>query len=248
MALLGSWGRVIHLNFAPVTVALLGSGVAAGADPWLQRGHDAQTSAHFGRSAARVAETVVARIERPIFGLKGAVGLYAASDHVNRREFRAYVESRNLPQDFPGVRGFGFIQRVPCSALPAFVAAEQREEAPQFALRELAALSHDELYIGKCIEPAVPNLTALGLNLGSEPIRREAVERAMDRGLPTLCAAITRVQNSHRSAAVVVFVPVFRLDVDPVTAAQRRQAPVGVLFAPWWWAKCWQPCRKWRQD
>ena len=247
MALLGSWGRVIHLNFAPVTVALLGSGVAAGADPWLQRGHDAQTSADFGRSAARVAETVVARIERPIFGLRGAMGLRAASASQSARVSGLRRVAQPAAR-LSGLRGFGFIQCVPCSALPAFVAAEQREEAPQFAVRELAALSHDELYIGKCIEPAVPNLTALGLNLGSEPIRREAVERAMDRGLPTLCAAITRVQNSHRSAAVVVFVPVFRLDVDPVTAAQRRQALVGVLFAPWWWAKCWQPCRKWRRD
>lgn len=89
MVVLGSSGRVVRLNFAPVTVALLGRCVAAGAGLWLQRGHDAQTSADFGRSAARVAEIVVARTARPIFGLRGEVGRYAASDQVNRREFRA---------------------------------------------------------------------------------------------------------------------------------------------------------------
>ena len=232
MVMLASWGRVSLSRFAPMALALLGSCVAAGAGLWLQRGHDAQASADFGRSAARVAEIVVARIERPIFGLRGVVGLFAASEQVTRRDFRAYVESRNLPQEFPGLRGFGFIQRVLRSALPAFVAAEQRDEAPQFAVRELSALDHDDLYVIKYIEPAVPNLLALGLDLGSEPIRREAVERAVDSGLPTLSAAITLVQDSRRSAGFLLFVPVFRPGTNPVTAAQRRQALVGLLYAP----------------
>ena len=224
--------RYSPAGFAPITVVLLGTCVAALAGLWLQREHDAQANADFGRSAARVADVVESRIRQPIYGLRGAAGLYAASDRVDRREFRAFVDSHSLPQEFPGVRGFGFIQRLTRSAVPAFVAAEQADEAPQFAVRELAALGHDDLYVVKYVEPAAPNLASLGLDVGSEPIRREAAERAVATGLPTLTAAITLVQDEHRSAGFLLFVPIFRHGADPTTPAQRMRALVGLLFAP----------------
>ncbi|RVU45956.1 PAS-domain containing protein [Rubrivivax rivuli] len=223
----GNLGR-----FVPLAVALLGSCLAAAASLWLQHQNDAQIHADFERSATRVAQIIEVRMQQPIFGLRGAGGVYAASKQVRRSEFRAYVESRDLAQEFPGVRGFGFIQRLERSALPAFVAAEQADEAPQFAVRELWALGEEDLYVIKYIEPAVSNAAALGLDIGSEPIRREAAERAVATGLPTLTAAITLVQDTRRSAGFLLFVPVFRNGTDPTTPAQRRQALVGLLFAP----------------
>ena len=139
-------------------------------------------------------------MQQPIYGLRGAVGVYAASQQVRRREFRAYVESRDLLQEFPGVRGFGFIQRVPRSTLPAFVAAERADEGPGFAVRGLEALGHDDLYVIKYIEPFASNIAAWSLDIGSEPVRRDAAERAVATGLPTLTAAVTLVQDSRRSA------------------------------------------------
>ena len=215
-----------------MAVALIGTCVAATAGLWLQTNIDTSAKADFGRSAAGVAAIVESRILQPSYGLKGARGIYAAVENVHRREFRAYVESRDLPREFPGVRGFGFIQRVARDAVPAFVASEQADEAPQFAVRELAGLGHDELYIIKYIEPAAPNAAALGLDIGSEPIRREAAERAVATGLPAVTAAITLVQDEHRRAGFLVFVPVFSNGSNPTTPAQRREALVGLLFAP----------------
>ena len=218
--------------FMPLAVVLLGSCVAVAAGLWLQRQNDAQAGADFERSAARVAQIIEARMRQPIYGLRGAGGVYAASKKVHRREFRAYVESRDLPQEFPGVRGFGFIQRVDRSALTAFVAAEQADDAPQFAVRELSALGEDDLYVIKYIEPYSANAAAMGLDIGSEPIRREAAERAVATGRPTLTAAITLVQDTRRSAGFLLFVPIYRHGADPITPAQRRQALVGLLYAP----------------
>ena len=225
-------GRGNLVRFVALAVALLGICVAVAAGLWLQRQNDAQASADFERSAARVAQIIETRMRQPIYGLRGAGGVYAASKKVHRSEFRAYVESRDLPQEFPGVRGFGFIQRVPRSALPAFVAAEQADEAPQFAVHELSALGEDDLYVTKYIEPYVANSAAMGLDIGSEPIRREAAERAVATGQPTLTAAITLVQDTRRSAGFLLFVPVFRHGTDPINPAQRRQALVGLLYAP----------------
>ena len=225
-------GRGNPVRLVPVAMALLGTCIAVAAGLWLQRQNDALASAEFERSAARVAQVIETRIQQPLYGLRGAAGVYAASKEVQRGEFRAYVESRDLPREFPGVRGFGFVQRVLRSAVPTFVAAEQADEAPQFSVHELAALGEDDLYVIKYVEPASANAGALGLDIGSEPIRREGAERAVATGQPTLTASITLVQDARHSPGYVLFLPVYRRGTDPTTPAQRRQALVGLLFAP----------------
>jgi PAS domain S-box-containing protein len=97
---------------------------------------------------------------------------------------------------------------------------------------ELDELGHDDLYVMKYIEPEVDNAGALGLDIGSEPIRRDAVERAVSSGEPTLSAAITLVQNARHTPGFLLVVPVFRRGTDPFSPAQRRQALAGLLFAP----------------
>jgi len=225
--------RLHAARVAPMALALLGVCIAAVIGLWMQRMGDAEAAADFGRSAKRVAEVVESRIKQPVYGLNGARGMYASSERdVHRREFRAYVASRDLPREFPGVRGFGFIERVDRGAVPAFVAAEQADGELQFAVHAMAASDHDHLYVIKYIEPAATNAAALGLDIGSEPNRREAAERAMTTGRPTLSAAITLVQDSQQSAGFLLFVPVYKTGAAPTTPAKRLEALVGLLFAP----------------
>jgi two-component system, sensor histidine kinase and response regulator len=232
MTMQALWRRATPAEFAAAGLAVLGTCIAVAAALWLHRQNAAQAGADFERSAARVAQIVESRLRQPIYGLRGAGGVYAANSKVLRQDFRAYVESRDLPHEFPGVRGFGFIQRVPRSDLAAFVAATRADGAPQFAVRELDAPGRDDLYVIKYIEPFVPNLPALGLDVGSEPVRRAAAELAVATGLPTLTAAITLVQDNQRRAGFLLFVPIFRQGADPTTPAQRKQALVGLLYAP----------------
>ena len=219
-------------RIGPLAVALMGACLAAASGLWMHRENAAQAAADFERSAARVARVVESRILQPVYGLKGARGLYAAVEQVHRREFRAYVQSRDLPREFPGSQGFGFIERVSRAEVPAFVAAERTDDAPQFAVRALAATDHDDLYVIKYLEPAASHGLWLGLDIGSEPVRREAAERAVATGLPTVTAPITLGEDGQGGRGFLLFVPVFRQGSDPATPAERRQALVGLLFAP----------------
>ena len=81
----------------------------------------------FDRLSERLSAAVQRRMNQPVYGLKGARGIYAASQSVERLEFRAYAESRDLPGEFPGATGFGFIQRVMREDLDRFVAAERAD-------------------------------------------------------------------------------------------------------------------------
>jgi PAS domain S-box-containing protein len=197
---------------------------------WLKQNLDRDAQALFDRGAERVQAEVKRRFSQPMYGLKGARGTFAASTHVNRMDFRAYVESRDMAVEFPGIRGFGFVARVPRANLDAFVAAERADHAPEFAVQTKGA--GPDLFVVKFIEPIADNRQAFGFDIGQDSVRREAAERAMDTGEPALSGKIALVQDGRQRPGMLYFLPVYRHGVDPVTAFQHRAALVGLLYTP----------------
>ena len=215
-----------------IAVFVLGMGLTATGAGWLQRDIQAQAHAEFQRSVDRVAKVVGQRFRTSIYGLNGARGLYAASQRVDRSEFRAYVNSRDLAKEFPGVRGIGFIERVERTELAPFIAAERADGAPEFAVRQLGEPSHSDLYIVKFVEPMARNEVTIGLDVGSEQRRRDGIEQAMRSGEAALTAAITLVQDDERRPGFLLFVPVYRHGADASTPEQRQRALVGLFYTP----------------
>jgi len=211
---------------------LLGLAISACAAVWMRQTIDHDAAGEFLHNVERVTSGVQERFERPVSGLKGARGVYAVHPRVSRADFRAYVESRDLAAEFPGVRGMGFIQRVMRPGLKTFLAAERADGAPQFALRELGVQAHDDLYIIKFIEPSANNSGAQGLDVGSESARRTGVQQAIDSGQPAVTSAITLVQDQRQTPGVLLFVPVYASGQPTTTVLERRAALIGLTYAP----------------
>ena len=55
---------------------------------------------------------------------------------MERQEFEAYVNSRDLPGEFPGTRGFGLVERVQQENLASYLETVRADGAPDFALRQ----------------------------------------------------------------------------------------------------------------
>ncbi len=216
----------------PAAVLLLGLCMSAALSLWKHHDINERAENEFQRRVERVSADISRRFKQPLNGLNGTKGLYAASERVSRSAFRAYVASRDLPKDFPGVRGFGFIQRVMRPDLDAFIAAERADGAPQFAVRQLVDKDLADFFIIKFIEPAANNTGAQGLDIGSEKIRRAAAEQAIDSGEPTITGAITLVQDNRKTPGVLLYVPVYANGTHPANAGERRAALVGLLYAP----------------
>ena len=197
---------------------------------WIKHGLDREAGILFARSTERVEAEVQRRFNLTLIGLKGARAAYAASNAMNRREFQAYVESRDLPVEFPGIRGVGFIARVPRENLAAFIAAERADNAPDFAVRSSG--DAPDLFVIKYIEPLLDNWAAFGLDIGQEPFRREAAERAMNTGEPALTGKIVLVQDGKQSPGLLYMLPVYRRGTDSTTRAQRQQALLGLIYTP----------------
>ncbi|MDP3829185.1 MAG: CHASE domain-containing protein, partial [Polaromonas sp.] len=203
---------------------------------WVNNTFQSQARERFERLADRVQTDVQDRLNAPLLGLRGAAGVYAASNTVERAEFRAYVQFSQLGRDFPGVRGFGFMARVLREDLDRFVAAERADDEPAFAVSAMPGApttpSAPDLYVVKFMEPQARNQAALGLDVGADPLRREAIERAVATGEPTLTRKTTLVQDQQQSPGWVYLLPVYRPGADLSTPAQRQALLIGVLFAP----------------
>ena len=209
---------------------LIGLAATVGMVFWLKNNLDSDAQALFDRGAERIQAEVKRRFSQPMYGLKGARGTYAASRSVTRQDFRAYVESRDLAVEFPGIRGFGFIARVPRGDLAAFVAVQRADVAPEFEVQTQGTAP--DLFVVKFIEPIADNRASLGFDIGQELVRREAAERAMNTGQPALTGKIILVQDGKKSPGMLYFLPVYRSGADPVTAQQHRAALVGLLYTP----------------
>ncbi|MCW6564302.1 CHASE domain-containing protein (plasmid) [Yersinia ruckeri] len=216
----------------PLVIFIVGLAISGAGAWWLYNEIEANAKVDFQRNVDRVSGEVERRFNLPIYGLNGAKGTYAASSDLTREQFHAYVASRNLPVEFPGVRGFGFIQRVQRNQLNSFMADTRADSAPNFTLRQLQDKQHDDLYIIKYIEPSEGNQGAEGLDVGSEPVRRAAVLSAINSGKPTLSGSIHLVQANVNTPGVLLFVPVYIYGSNPTTPAERQASLVGILYSP----------------
>ena len=121
-----------------------------------------------------------------IHGLQGLNGVYLATGfNPDLKTIRNYAESRNFFNNFPGAIGYGFVRRVPNSQLAQFV-SDRRKMLKSFTVKKLSQFNYPDSFIVESIEPIEMNQQALGLDIGSESVRRRTVQQAMDTGLPII--------------------------------------------------------------
>jgi PAS domain S-box-containing protein len=170
------------------------------------------------------------QLRQPLYGIKGAIGAQSsaqASGSLRRGSFRAYVGTWDIAAEFSGVTGFGYVERVNHLDLARFEGAARADEAPDFAVH--GSSKQPELYIVKYMQPTAGNAGLLGLDLGSEPPLREAVDRAIESGEPSLSGSAA---DSSGAMRLFYMAPVYADGISPDTPQARRAALTGLFFAP----------------
>ena len=178
----------------------------------------------------RVEADIQSEFEKLLGPMRSVRSMVVASSYVSRSEFRDWVASRDIAREFPGVRGFSMIDRVPRDKLAAFVAAQRRDGAPEFAVRITG--DSPDLLVVKYIEPLVTNRDALGLDLGADLTRRTAAERALREGIPVMSRRVNLAQDEMKRSGVLYFLPIYRQAKVPVTETERLRSFVGWVSVP----------------
>ncbi len=211
-----------RVRLAAQAALLMGLGLTALA---LWQSVDATSSeaeVQFKGSADRMAAEIIRRASQSEVGLRGARALILANGAIDRLHFRRYVAALAIERDFPGIRGFGFVERVPRTELDAFLARTRADNAPDFSVRSTS--TDADLLVVKYFEPRNP---ILGTDIGSDPVRREAAERAIATGALALSEPV--VLSGGQIYAWLLFLPVYR---DDSMARLPQDRLLGVLYSP----------------
>lgn len=201
--------------------------------------HDLESRAHsqFERLCDRFVSESEYRANQPVYGMHGARGVYVASDEVTDDEFEEHVQSRSLAGEFPGAIGMGFIERMPRDDIDRYVAERQAGGVPDYLAKFLGSpdsplAMEDPQYIIRMCYPRDRNADAWGLVIGSEDVRRTAIDRAIRDGLATISGKITLVQQDGEHAGFLYYVPVYQNEAQLRTPAEREKALLGVIYCP----------------
>ncbi len=189
--------------------------------------------ARFDTSANRTQTAITARLELYVGMLRAGTGLVAAVEDISADSFRAFSERIDLPTNYPGAQGIGFAKHVSRGDRGAFVERARRELGTEF---EITPPGEREEYVPIVfLEPRDRrNLHAIGYDMFSEPVRREAMTRARDEGRPTATSRVVLVQeiDPEKQAGFLIYLPVYRGGRTPPTVQARRAALLGFLYSP----------------
>jgi PAS domain S-box-containing protein len=215
---------------------MLGIGLLASVFAGFQVKQDIEHDAarRFELTSAQVALRIQERLGSYALILQGAAGLFAGSNSVDRKEWQTYVEKLGAQERVPGVQGIGFSKIVPPDQLAAHVASIRAEGFPEYTVRPSGerAVYTSIIYL----EPfEVRNLRAFGFDMFSEPVRRNAMERARDTGESALSGKVELVQETGKEiqAGTLMYVPVYRNGAPLDTVEQRRSALIGWTYSPY---------------
>ncbi|HXH84705.1 MAG TPA: CHASE domain-containing protein, partial [Candidatus Tectomicrobia bacterium] len=217
----------------PALAALAALVITATAAYYAASAARAQERLEFARAVKGAQSDIQARLAAYVAMLRAGAGLFAAAPYIGAEEFRAYVERLDLAQQYPGIQGIGFSMRIAPGEREDVIAAMRQRGQPQFTI--WPAHPRDEYHAILYLEPLDRrNRAAIGYDMFSEPVRRTAMERARDTGLPAASGIVTLVQeiDERKQPGFLIYVPVYRHDVAGASVEERREALLGFVYSP----------------
>ncbi len=206
----------------PPVIILTVSLVLTGVVWWAVRTQaDRLADVRFAAIATDVVASVNKRMRDYEQVLRGGVAFLNAQggdigDAVTAAQWRTYVASLRVEEEYPGIQGIGLSLRV----------EPDRGDGGREA--------HSIVFL----EPLDRrNRVALGYDMFSEPTRRSAMARARDTGLPALSGKVTLMQEitADVQGGALLYLPVYRDGGEagvPKTVEGRREALAGFVYSP----------------
>jgi two-component sensor histidine kinase/CHASE1-domain containing sensor protein len=163
--------------------------------------------------------------------LRAGSGLVDATKPLTKRDWSIFVQSLALPQNFPGGQGVGYVRILQPSEIPAFEEEQRHNVSPTYKVRPVDGQGLQTAIV--YLEPDDwRNRRALGFNMFSEARRREAMERARDKGEPALSKRVSLLQDFSDDAqpGTLLYMPFYEGGGIPKTLEERRRRIAGWVY------------------
>ena len=190
-----------------------------------RRREDEALRTAFQDRARTLASAVRVRCDGHLEVLYSLGALFTSMPEVGLEEFRRFVAGSL--RGHPGIRGLSWDPRLDAAGRARFEAKSgiQITEVDAQGHRGPAA-PRAEYVVVDYIEPPSDRV-AVGFDVSSEPVRRDAVERARDTGRAAASGPIQLVNDQPGQLSVLVFTPVYGVGREPATLEQRREEITG---------------------
>ncbi|MBJ6799908.1 CHASE domain-containing protein [Geomonas propionica] len=165
--------------------------------------------------------------------LRGAAGLFNASESVTRDEWHRFTMSLALEQNYPGLQGLGFSEVVYPKDRESHIRRMRSEGFPAYRI-----WPEGERPIYSAIVYLEPfdwrNQRAFGYDMFSESNRHNAMAKARDTGDAALTTPVFLVQETEqdRQKGLLMYLPVYDRMLPNATTGQRRDALKGWAYSP----------------
>ena len=183
-----------------------------------------------------VAQTLQA-IEQRMQGyqqvLRGGIGLFKASEHVNRQEFHDYVTNLAVDKHWPGIQGIGYAVMLKPEEKEVFVNTVKLEGFNEFKV--FPAGERDKYSSILYLEPfTARNQRAFGYDMYSEKARHISMDIARDNGNVAFSAKVKLVQENGDDLqnGFLMYLPLYRSGAAIESVAQRQKELIGYVYSP----------------
>lgn len=229
----GSRIAVPFRQVRPQWVALLASlGLTVLAWHFVASGTQTQAEERFEFLARDIQQRIDERLTTYEHVLRSALALFHASQAVERDEWRHFVLTQEIAQNYPGIQGVGYAKRFAPEHKTTLESSVRADGFADFRVwplgerAEYASILFIEPFTGR-------NLRAFGYDMLTEPVRRSAMIQAKDSGRATLSGKVRLVQetNDDVQAGALLYLPVYRNGMPVATPAERSAALDGFVFS-----------------
>ncbi|TAK08714.1 MAG: PAS domain S-box protein [Candidatus Manganitrophaceae bacterium] len=213
---------------AVLTLTLLLTGLA-----WHNTRQSIENSARAGfeRKVTNASRAIEERIQTYIDTLISARSLFVMNENLTRADWKKYFESLQLQKRYPGIHDFAFARYVPASQRAEFERRVRGDRSldqggyPDFSIHPEGA--RPAYFPIEYIEPFSPPLKQFGFDIGSDPLRRSALDQARDTDRPVSTGRIILITSERIGFAIRL--PVYRNGLPQAATEERRRALLGFI-------------------
>ncbi|MEW6113108.1 MAG: CHASE domain-containing protein [Thermodesulfobacteriota bacterium] len=181
----------------------------------------------FERAAEARSVAVKEEIDKDLMRLQSLAAFHKSSERITRQQFQTFAQT--LSKDGGGIQALEWIPRVSDAERARYEEEARLEGFPNFRITEMnaegkliPAASRPEYYPVFYVEPYAGNEAAIGFDLASDPVRKEALDSAMETGEMVASEPLVLVQETGHQYGFLVFLPVYRTKATPETVQERR--------------------------
>ncbi|MBO6739152.1 MAG: CHASE domain-containing protein [Phycisphaerales bacterium] len=163
-------------------------------------------------------------------------GFISASELITPDEWANFYTASEIEENYPGIWGFSYIQRVPREETERFLAFMREIGYEQFTIRDHRDADLDDLnadrYVIRYHSLSLTNQEVIGFDVGGNKQNRAVYDRATDTGRLSSSDPIRLLQQPEGERTVIMALPIFEEGMATETLSERRGSVHGWIAVP----------------